>query len=220
MKKKSSLMCAISGAFLAAATIASPALALDTGCAPRDVIIKALDDEGQAQIISAKRHAIDFPKNIFTANASLSLGYNIEAGAGDEAGKLCVRAKYTNIHLNGDAKLARPSWANFGPNTDHDKWLASAETQANDKVLMGATALVKRPDGSEVPGRFIMVVRGNTAPGTTTFRNGGAATATSSRGSISTLMTMGDIDTNENFASLAKARVQTASVDTTTLQPH
>ncbi len=222
MARSKLLSSAIGAAFMAATCAATPALALDTGCAPREVVMKALSDEDQAPIISGKRLAIDFPKNIFTANATLTLGYNVEAGKGDETGLLCVRAKYTNIRLNSDAKLSRPSWASFGSDTDHDKYLSSVEAKANDKVLMGATALIRSEDGTEAPGRFIMVVRGDatTSAGTSVyFKNSGASTATSSRGAISTLLTMADIDTTSNFGILAKNRVQSASADTTSYRP-
>ena len=220
-KQSTSAALALTVAFAASVAMASPAQAqpLNAGqCGPRADIIQALHDEGQVEVISGQRTAIGLPKNIFTSNASLTLGYNLEAGVNAEAGKICVSAKYTNIRLNSDAQLKRPAWASFGANTPHDLHLARLESQDNDKVLMGATAIVRAPDGSERAGPFIMVLRGNPAPGTS-YHSAGQATATTRSGDVSTLVSMANVNTNDNFRALSERPVQTAAADRVAYNP-
>lgn len=211
MTSKKNISAALSASFLAATCIASPAQALEPKqCGSKAEIIAALRSEGQVEIVSGIRAAIGGPRNIFTSNADGTLGYNIEAGAYEESGNLCVGLKYTDIFLNGNPGYARPAWASMGPNSDNDRWLDHIEQINNDKVIMGATSLMRGSDGVERKGAFMLVTRGNPADikGDTSV---GSLYVRSIEG-LNTVFKMGNVEPNANFAQLAKRPVQTAAL--------
>ncbi|MPT47976.1 MAG: hypothetical protein E2598_06090 [Sphingobium sp.] len=211
MARKAFVSTAIGAAFAAAISISSPANALEPKqCGTRAEILTALKNEGQVEIIGGNRAALGSPRNIFTSNADGSLGYDIGAGVGPEAGTLCVGAKYTDIRLNAEPDGPRPAWANSGnASPKSDAYLDELEKRKGDKVLMGATALVRGADGQERRGVFIMVTRGTSVVETDTS-SGSAFMRTS--GGLSTMMVMRNIEPTANFYALANRRVQTASV--------
>lgn len=211
MTNKKNLSAALAASFLAATCIASPAQALEPKqCGSKTDIIAELKAEGQVEIISGIRAAIGGPRNIFTSNADGTLGYNIEAGAYEESGKLCVRVKYTDILLNGNPGYARPAWASMGANSANDRHLDLIERNTNDKVVMGATALVRGGDGQERKGAFLMVTRGR--PADVQGDTSGGMLYVRSAGGLNSMFIMGNVEPNANFATLAKRPVQTAAL--------
>lgn len=211
MSKHNLLTSAFMASLLATAVAASPANALESKqCGSRAEILTSLKEEGQVEIIGGVRAALGLPRNIFTSNRDGSLGYNIEAGAYDEAGKLCVGAKYTDIRLNSNPGFARPAWASDGPGSAADLILDKIERKNNDKVIMGATSLVRDANGSERKGAFILVTRGD-PPAEVQATSSGSAYVRTANG-LGTLIAMGNVEPTANFYALAKRPVQTAAV--------
>lgn len=214
MSRSKALSSALGAAFIAASLgMTAPAMAMDIGCAPKAQVVQALHDEGQVQIVTGERATVGMPHNIFTTNEDMSVGYVVEAGTGPQSDTACVKVKYTDIHLNKNPDLARPTWASFGASSQHDAYLRDQETRLHDHVLMGATGLVRQPDGSERRGAFVMVTMGD-APKTTPYKSAGAATVTSAKGGISTMMALANVEPTNNFRVLASKPIQTALVDT------
>lgn len=212
MTNKKNLSAALAASFLAAACFASPAQALEPKqCGSRAEILTELKNEGQVEIIGGNRAALGSPRNIFTSNADGTLGYNIEAGVDAEAGTLCVRAKYTDVRLNADPNFARPAWVSVGSNPESDRVLDKIEREQNDKVIMGATPLVRGADGNERRGTFLIVTRGDAPASTPNLTSAGSAFVRSP-GGLTTLMVMGNVEPTRNFYALAKRPVQTAAL--------
>ncbi len=211
MGKHNLLKSAFMASMLATAVAAAPAYALEAKqCGSRSEILTALKNEGQVEIIGGIRAAIGAPRNIFTSNRDGSLGYNVEAGAYDEAGKLCVGAKYTDVRLNSNPGFARPAWASDGRGSPSDLVLDKIERKNNDKVIMGATSLVRDASGNERKGAFILVTRGDPPPGISDTSSGSAYVRTAN--GLGTLIAMGNVEPTANFYALAKRPVQTAAV--------
>lgn len=212
MARNSLLGSALSAAFIASIGLATPAQALEPKqCGSRTEILTELKNEGQVEIIGGNRAALGSPRNIFTSNADRTLGYNIEAGVDSEAGKLCVGAKYTDIRLNGDPNFARPAWASAGPQSENDRLLDRIERERNDKVIMGATPLVRGPDGGERRGTFLMVTRGDPPASTPDLTSAGSGYVRSATG-LSTFIILGNVEPTRNFYALAGRSVQTAAL--------
>lgn len=212
MKNNSLLKSAFAASLFATTFAAAPAYALEPKqCGTKAEIMAALRAEGQVEIIAGNRTAIGSPRNIFTSNADGSLGYNIEGwNNGPDAGQACVGVKYTDIHLNGNFNGPRPAWANAGSaSPKSDAYLDDIDRRMGDKVIFGATALVRGPDGNERRGVFIMVTRGTSSIATDTS-SGSAFMRTA--GGLTTMGVMRNIEPTANFFALAGRRVQTASV--------
>lgn len=169
---------------------ANDAMALDRGCQDANAVRAALQTEGQYVVISGIRPIPEQPKNIFTTNKEGTLGYNVEQGTGDAIGKLCVRAKYTDIKLNADNNLATPSWALMGANTAHNQWISETTRTVENKILMGATVL-RDVNGEDAKGAFMMVTRGNTS---TSFSSSGSITVTTNSGNINPAILLANVE--------------------------
>lgn len=180
-------------AFAAMAGLAAnDAMALDRGCQDANAVRTALQTEGQYVVISGIRPIPEQPKNIFTTNKEGTLGYNVEQGTGDAAGKLCVRAKYTDIFLNSNPNLSTPTWALMGANTAHNQWINETSRTVENKILMGATVL-RDVNGDDIKGAFMMVAKGNAEQGLT-INNIGAITVTTNSGNITPAIALANVE--------------------------
>ena len=177
-------------------TAANDAFALERGCQNADVVRAALRDEGQFVLVTAMRPIPEQPRNIFTSNATGTVGYNIEQGTGDTTGQLCVGIKYTDIQVNTNPDLSTPSWALMGANTPHDQWLESMSVRKNAQVLMGARVLRTERDanGNEMRGGFMMVTRGDVEQGTVGLNNSGIVSLTLSSGQMNRDLLLANIE--------------------------
>ncbi len=206
-------------AVLGLATIfgaASTAQALEVGCQPAQIVRQQMANEGQFKLVEGQAIVGSLPKNIFTSNERGSLGYHIEAGTGADADKLCVNAKYTDIKVNTNSDFARPSWVNFGANSEYGKWLTSQEIRDNEKVLFGATSVIRLSNGKEVKGSFIIVTSGNlpTDVKDARFKNSGSINLIDSTGKTQPVRTMANVDVAQpNYENFANRKIQTAQVD-------
>lgn len=191
---------------------AAPALALETGCQDATVVRAALQEEGQFVIVNGVRHVPGNPRNIFTSNADGSLGYSIEGADGTQ---LCIRARYTDIRVNGNTDGPTPSWALRGANTAHDQWLASVGASRGEKVLMGARVLRRNESGEEVRGAFMMVTRGNVLDSTTgQMRSAGGVTITLNSGEIRPSLLLGNVEkVQPNYDRFAQRSTQLAALN-------
>lgn len=200
---------------LAAVFGAAQADAMELGCRNADIVRAELQAEGQFVLVSGERTSDNRPRNIFTSNESGTLGYNVEAGTGRNADKLCVAVKYTDVKVNTDPNLSRPSWASFDTNSGHNQWLTSQEERNNARVFLGATALVRQANGSDARGAFFMVTATDRLAHTISdnIKSGGAITATSSQGTSALLAALVNVDrVQPNYDAFAHRPQQTASL--------
>jgi len=208
MAKTSKITKALGTAFaLGAMTAANEAnaQALSTGCHNADFVRATLQREGQFAIINGVRPIPERPRNMFTTNGSGSLGYNIEQGTGDVTGELCVRARYTDIQLNGNITGPTPRWALIGQNTAHNRWLETQRTTTDERVLLGARVL-RSENGQDVRGGFMMVTRG-TADNAQTMNNAGAITISFDNGEIRPTILLGNVEpVQPNYDGFARTR--------------
>ena len=182
-------------------------------CYDAQLVRNTLDSQNQYALISGYSTTDTRPKNIFTSNSNGSLGYHVVRGEGDVNGKLCIRAKYTDVKINTSLNLSEPSWARVGNNTEHNRWLNERENTRNAKVLLGATAIVPDAAGHEVRGAFIMVTKTDAIENTNVM-NGGAVTATQPNGSTTVYSVMVNVEKIEpTYANFAKQNVQVASLN-------
>jgi hypothetical protein len=181
------------------------AQALSTGCHNADFVRATLQREGQFAVINGVRPIPERPRNMFTTNGSGSLGYNIEQGTGDVTGKLCVRARYTDIQLNGNINGPTPRWALIGQNTAHNRWLETQRTTTDERVLLGARVL-RSENGQDVRGGFMMVTRGS-ADNAQTINNAGAITISFDNGEIRPTILLGNVEpVQPNYDGFARTR--------------
>lgn len=196
---------------LGAMTAANDAMALDRGCQNADTVRAALRDEGQFVLVTAIRPIPEQPRNIFTSNATGSVGYNIEQG--NTPDRLCVGIKYTDIRVNTNADLSTPSWALMGANTAHDQWLRQTQSNVDNRVLMGATVL-RDVNGQDVRGGFMMVTRGNVDQNNVGHTSAGAVTLSFSNGQIDPALLIANVERQQPnydaFASRGNQPVQLA----------
>jgi hypothetical protein len=201
MAKNSKIAGLVLGSIFAATalTAANDAMALDAGqCGTVVDISAALRAEGQMPIVTGFRSIPSRPRNVFTSNENLSLGYNIEG----DGTQLCVRAKYTDIKLNNDANFARPSWAYIAPdNSPFNTFIEREEQRVNLKIIFGATALVKGQDGIERKGALLTVSkdRGDQYVDS----RGAMVAANTNTGVYAVALDLENITTNGNYSKLA-----------------
>ena len=187
------------------------AQALSTGCHNADFVRATLQREGQFAVVNAVAPIPERPRNMFTTNGSGSLGYNIEQGTGDVTGKLCVRARYTDIQLNGNINGPTPRWALIGQNTPHNRWLETQRSTTDERVLLGARVL-RSDNGQDVRGGFMMVTRGSAT--VSTINNTGAITISFDNGEIRPTILLGNIEpVQPNYSIVANATQQVASLN-------
>lgn len=153
-----------------AATFAANANA--AGLIPGQCYAKAdaealLKQEGQMPIIFGNRLTDNGNANALTVNLQ-GYGYNLE---GDhtrpddfkgifvpETKQVCVRAAYKNVHVYSLDSNTPPEWTkNVKSHNGFDLKKAYA---AGARVIMGAQSYTPNADGSETPGKFIMVLGG------------------------------------------------------------
>jgi hypothetical protein len=177
---------------------ANDAMALETGyCGPTETVKAALRAEGQVPLIIAYRSIPSRPKNYFSTNENLSLGYQFE----EQNGQICVRAKYRDIRLNNDKNVAIPAWARIAPeNSSYNGFLNTQRTRDNARVIFGALALGRDVNGREVPTSKIVLTRGD---GDQFVNSRGATVAGYANGEYATAMSVEDITPSSNFAKLA-----------------
>ncbi len=123
------LIASIGGAFLAAGTLAAPALALEAKqCLPMAEMNAALKAEGQRTLILGDRLALQNPTgkvsdasvdkyaNAVTSNADGSLGYQLEGNKPRVVAStsMCVAAKLTDIRLYDARKTDIPNAVMLG----------------------------------------------------------------------------------------------------------
>lgn len=195
---------------------ASQASAMETGCRNADAVRADLRAESQFVLISARSSTEGFASKIFTSNAQGNLGYQVEEGLGSAAGQLCV-SKYTNIRVNSNSDWSRPSWAQLPADTEYSRWLNVQEHEFNQKVVLGATAVVPRADGTEVLGSFMIVTVGdlpaNLPQASIPLHNGGAIRLTDASGAVRSLGNLVNVNTQEpNYANFAGRPMQTAAL--------
>jgi hypothetical protein len=215
MAKTSKITKALGTVFaLGAMTAANDAnaQALSTGCHNADFVRATLQREGQFAVVNAVAPIPERPRNIFTTNSAGDFGYNIEQGTGDVTGKLCVRARYTDIQLNGNITGPTPRWALIGQNTAHNRWLETQRTTTDERVLLGARVL-RSENGQDVRGGFMMVTRG-TADNAQTMNNAGAITISFDNGEIRPTILLGNVEpVQPNYSIVANASQQVASLN-------
>lgn len=190
---------------LGAMTAANDASALELGCGTVAEITEALRAEGQVVLFQAYRSIPSRPKNTFTSNANMTLGYNLERGTGigdSDANRVCVSAKYTNIKLNNDTHVSIPTWAKISPeNSQYNQALQREYTNINARVIFSAVALGKNTNGVEVPTSRITVTQGN---GDQYVANRGGLFAGYSNGGYAVAADFEDITQSSNFSQLAE----------------
>lgn len=213
MTKRALAATAFSAAVAASIGLASPALAIDPGCYAADVVRNATWlAEGPAKqftLIVGTRNTTD-NTNFFTSSADGKVGYNIEkSGAANDDGRLCVAAKYVDVHVN--AQPARPSWINLPAGSPNERYLSGQERKNQVRVIFGATAVVRKADGKEYAGPQLVVTKSDKLiDGMVT----GAVLTNNSSGNGFALLDMVNLRTNENFDKLAAVQhpMRTASL--------
>lgn len=206
MAKSSFMRNAIIGLAALGTVAANDAMALETGyCAPTETVKAELRAEGQVPLIVAYRSIPSRPKNYFSTNENLSLGYQFE----EQNGQICVRAKYRDIRLNNDENVAIPAWARIAPaNSSYNGFLNTQRTRDNARVIFGALALGKDANGREVPTSKIVLTQG---VGDQFVSNRGTTVAGYANGEYAIAMGVHDIAPSSNFTKLADARTTTAT---------
>ena len=189
-------------------TAANDSQALEAGqCGTVAEISEALRAEGQVVLFQAYRSIPSRPKNTFTTNADMTLGYNLERGTGigeSDANRVCIRAKYTNIRLNNDANVSIPTWAQIAPeSSSYNQFLRSEETRANARVIFSAVALTKNANGIDMPTSRITVTQGR---GDQFVENRGTLLAGYSDGVYAIAADFEDITPSSNFGKLAEVQ--------------
>lgn len=182
-----------------ALTAANDAMALEAGqCGTTAEIQNALRAEGQMPIVTGFRSIPSRPRNVFTANENLSLGYNIEG----DANQLCVGTKYTDIKLNNDTNFARPTWAYIAPdNSPFNTFIEREEQRVDLRIIFGATALVKDKDGIERKGALLTVSKDK---GDQFVQSRGAMVAANiNTGVYAVALDLENIVTSPNYSKLA-----------------
>lgn len=190
---------------LGALTAANDAFALEAGqCGTVAEITEALRVEGQGVLFQAYRSIPSQPKNTFTSNSDLTLGYNLERGTGigdSDANRVCVRAKYTQIQLNNNSNVLFPTWAQILPqNSAYNQFLRTEQTRANAGVIFSAIALGKNANGNDVPTSRITVTQGR---GDQFVANRGTLLAGYADGGYAIAADFNDIVKSANFTQMA-----------------
>lgn len=183
-------------------TVANDAQALEAGqCGTVAEITEALRAEGQGVLFQAYRSVPTRPKNTFTSNANLTLGYNLERGVDEQSNTVCVRARYTQIQLNNSTNLLLPTWAQILPeNAPYNQFLRNEQTRANAGVIFSAIALSKNANGIDVPASRITVTEGR---GDQFVANRGTLLAGYSNGEYAIAANFEDITKTSNFTQMA-----------------
>jgi hypothetical protein len=201
-------------AALGAMAHANDAMALETRqCGTSESMRAALRAEGQVPLIVAYRSIPSRPKNYFSTNENLSLGYQFE----EQNGEICIAAKYRDIRLNNDETVAIPAWARIAPaNSAYNGFLNTQQTRDNARVIFGALALGKDANGRDVPTSKIVVTQGRDGQcgriaGYQCVSNRGTTVAGYANGEYAIAMDVEDIAPNSNFSKLAEARTTTAT---------
>lgn len=215
MKISTVLRSAFGAAIAATMAYSTPALAIDPGCYPADVVRKATwlaeGPEKQFSIIVGERNNGVAQKNFFTSSADGSIGYNIEGNGKTDDGqsdKLCIRAKYTNVRVN--TVFSRPSWVQAPAGSANDQYLTVQATKYRASVIFGASTVVRGNDGREYVGPQLLVTKAEVlSAGAIT----GSALTSDRSGEGDRLFDMANLRTNANFDALVRAQpVQTASL--------
>lgn len=181
-------------------------------CYDRQHVLNALQQEGQVELVSAVAPIPERPRNIFTSNANGSLGYNIEQGTGSVTGQLCVRARYTDVQVNGNIDGPTPAWALIGENTAHNQWLENSREKTAERVLLGARVLRNDEKGNLVRGGFMMVMRGRSAVSTHT--SAGGITVSFNNGEIRPTVLLVNVEPHpRNYSWFAQRGVNVASLN-------
>lgn len=131
-----------------------------------------LKQEGQMPIIFGNRLTDNANANALFVNKQ-GYGYNVEGDhpIGEKAifvpetKEVCVAAAYKNVHVYSLDSNTPPEWTkNVKSHNGFDLKKAYA---AGARVIMGAQSYTPNADGSETPGKFIMVLGGTKDKGAT-----------------------------------------------------
>lgn len=127
-------------------------------CYPKAEAEAVLKQENQFPIMIGARISDNHNANIFTSNASKTLGYNIEGDQplGTPSNKLCVAAQYKDIHLNGVDHDEIPEWGKRIVTTGNGIDVAKMY-RYGARLVMHAQTFTNNADGSENPGKYVVV---------------------------------------------------------------
>lgn len=124
-------------------------------CLPKAEVLAALEKDKQSVPFNGNRiFSENSNANLLTSNPERTLGYSIEGDApiGSPSKILCVRATYTNIHVNGVENPTVPVWfpklANNEMNVE--KWY-----KGGGRILMLADTFTQDANGSRKVGQKI-----------------------------------------------------------------
>lgn len=200
MTKNSKIAGLVLGSIFAATalTAANDAMALEVRqCGTSEAIRAELRAEGQVPLIVAYRSVPTRPKNYFSTNADLSLGYQFE----EQNGQMCIAAKYRDIRLNNDSNVVFPAWAGIAPNSSaFNNFINTEYNRAGARVIFAAIALGADANGVERPVSKLVVTMGN---GDQFVANRGTTVAGYNNGGYGIAMNLEDIVPQANFGRLA-----------------